>query len=484
MKIKKTLFMMLIAVIATLGITNVNAATISDDGKYTLILTSRGVEDVSIDGKSEKIIKFNVAEGETTVKLSELTKGIEPFNGRTQFAYWESFEGEKANEDIAITDFEWSSDIEGYTNGLTLYAKFSDKALQGTGTYYLTLDPFAGKVNGESIIKLTSKSTEFKTIDLTKYIPEREGFTFNGWELDGKIVTSIDSSYFANRDCITITATYTQNTFNGDGIVLKLNANGGKIDGKETNSYDYIGGNNSGTTMSLLPYIPVRDGYTFNGWNTKKDGSGKNYNYVYWRFWDIDEKTDKEFEKDTKIKEENGYERYKNITLYASWIKNNEVNEIKSDGEVKASIIFDKEISKDYVLDIKKIEVKKELADKNVKYVVDINVLENGQIVNINDVKMKIKVALPEDLKDYKKYEIVYILDNEIKETILATIEDGNIVFETSHLSEYGIVATEKSLNTNVDNPETGDNIIFYIMTSIISIIGIVGFGLYGYKRK
>ena len=485
MNLKKKLFMMLITLIATLGITIVNAATISDDGKYTLILTSNE-EYVSIDGKSEKIIKFNVAEGETTVKLSELIKEIVPFNGKNEFAYWGSFTGEKVSDDIAITDFKWSSDLGGvsYTNSLTLYAIFSEKPLQGTGTYYLTLDSFAGKVNGESIIKLTSKSTEFKTVDLKKYIPEREGFTFNGWELDGKIVTSIDSSYFANRDCITVTATYTQNTFNGDGIVLKLNANGGKIDGKETNSYDYIGGNNSGTTMSLLPYIPVRDGYTFNGWNTKKDGSGKNYNYVYWRFWDIDEKTDKEFEKDTKIKEENGYERYKNITLYASWIKNNEVNEIKSYGEVKASIIFDKEISKDYVLDIKKIEVKKELADKNVKYVVDINVLENGQIVNINDVKMKIKVALPEDLKDYKKYEIVYILDKEIKETIPATIEDGNIVFETSHLSEYGIVATEKSLNTNVDNPETGDNIIFYIMTSIISIIGIVGFGLYGYKIK
>ena len=485
MNLKKKLFMMLITLIATLGITIVNAATISDDGKYTLILTSNE-EYVSIDGKSEKIIKFNVAEGETTVKLSELIKEIVPFNGKNEFAYWGSFTGEKVSDDIAITDFKWSSDLGGvsYTNSLTLYAIFSEKPLQGTGTYYLTLDSFAGKVNGESIIKLTSKSTEFKTVDLKKYIPEREGFTFNGWELDGKIVTSIDSSYFANRDCITVTATYTQNTFNGNGIVLKLNANGGKIDGKETNSYDYIGGNNSGTTMSLLPYIPVKNGYTFNGWNTKKDGSGKNYNYVYWRFWDIDEKTDKEFEKDTKIREENGYERYKNITLYAFWIKNNEVNEIKSDGEVKASIIFDKEISKDYVLDIKKIEVKKELADKNVKYVVDINVLENGQIVNINDVKMKIKVALPEDLKDYKKYEIVYILDNEIKETIPATIEDGNIVFETSNLSEYGIVATEKSLNTNVDNPETGDNIIFYIMTSIISIIGIVGFGLYGYKIK
>lgn len=72
--------------------------------------------------------------------------------------------------------------------------------------------------------------------------------------------------------------------------------------------------------MSLLPYIPVREGYTFNGWNTKSDGSGKNYKYVYWRIWDKDEQTDKEFDKDTLITE-GGYERYKNVTLYASWTK-------------------------------------------------------------------------------------------------------------------------------------------------------------------
>ena len=467
---KKTLFMMLIAVIATLGITTVNAATISDDGKYTLILTSTA-ENASIDGKEQKVIRFNVVEEETTVKLSELTKGIVPFNGKNEFAYWGSFIGEKVSDDIAITDFKWSGDIEGkpYTNGLTLYAKFSDKLLQGTGTYYLTLDSFAGKVNGQSIMKLTSKSTEFKTVDLTKYIPVREGFTFNGWELDGKIVTSIDSSYFANRDCIEVTATYTQDTFNGDGIVLKLNANGGKIEGKETNSYDYIGGSNSGTTMSLLPYIPVREGYTFNGWNTKKDGSGENYNYVYWRFWDINEETDKEFDKDTKIKEENGYERYKNITLYATWIKN---NEIKSDGDINVSITFDKKFDNEYVLDIKKVEIKKELSDKNVKYLVDINILENGEVVKINDTKMQIKIALPEELKGYKKYEIVYILNNEIKETIPATVEDGYIVFETTHLSEYGIVAAEKI--KDIENPKTGDNIGVYLITSLIAVIGLL----------
>lgn len=42
------------------------------------------------------------------------------------------------------------------------------------------------------------------------------------------------------------------------------------IEGKESHICNYVGGANSGTSMSLLPYTPVRDGYTFNGWNTKK----------------------------------------------------------------------------------------------------------------------------------------------------------------------------------------------------------------------
>ena len=144
--------------------------------------------------------------------------------------------------------------------------------------------------------------------------------------------------------------------------------------------------------------------------------------------------------------------------------------EITNDGKVKASILFDKEISNAYVLDTKNIEVKKELADKNVKYVVDINVLENGEVVKISDTKMKIRIVLPEDLKGYKKYEVVYIKDNQIQETIPATIEDGYIVFETTHLSHYGIVATENE--TGIKNPKTNDDILVYIVISILSIIG------------
>lgn len=490
MKTKKCLIFLAIILVSIclLSFSNkVNAVTISDDGKYTLILTSNE-ENFSIGGESQKLVRFDVAEGETTVKLSELTKGMVPFNGRTEFSYWGSFTGEKANKEIAITDFSWSGNIggEAYTNGLTLYAKFSDKVLQGTGTYYLTLDAFAGKVNGQSIVNLTSKSTEFKTVDLTKYTPVREGYTFKGWDLNGKIVTSIDSSYFANGDCITVTATYTQDTFKGDGIVLILNANGGTIDGKASNKYDYLGGGNSGTAMSLLPYIPVREGYTFNGWNSKNDGSGKNYKYMYWRLWDKEGAT--EFEKDTLIKEESGYERYKNITLYASWTKNagttETVKEIESTGETKANIEFANEVSKNYKLDIQKVEVKTELANKNVKFIADINVLDGENIVKINNTKMKIRIALPEELKGYNKYEVVYILNGEIKETLPATVEEGYLVFETTHLSEYGVIAqnvengggqTNTSNNEEkINNPKTGDNIGAVIALFTIATIGLV----------
>ena len=494
MKLKKSLiFLTIILSVTCLFILSnrVNAATISDDGKYSLVLTANEDEGC-FDGEYSKLVRFNIAEGETTVKLSELTKGIIPFNGKTEFLHWEMAENTKASEELEIANFTGSGNFYTstgeevtYTNGLRLNAKFSDKELKNSGKYYVSMDAFGGTINGKAKLTLESKAEEFKTIDLTKYTPVRKGYTFKGWDLDGEIVTSINSSAFTKGDVINLTATYTQDTFAGDDRVLILNANGGTIDGKESNKYDYLGGGNSGTAMSLLPYIPVREGYTFNGWNSKKDGSGKNFKYIYWRRWDKDDKDD--LNRDTVIKNALGAEYYQNVTLYASWTKTSgepeqpvkeTVKEIQSTGKTKAKIEFAKEVSKDYKLDIKPVEVKKDLTSKNVKYVVDINVLENGQIVKISDTKMKIRIALPEDLKGFGKYEVVYISNDEIKETIPATVEDGYIVFETSHLSQYGIVATnveEKTEQTKneTNNPKTGDNIILYVAIAGVSLAGL-----------
>ena len=329
----KTIFLMLLAAMLSFScIMPAVAATIGNDGKYTLILSSP--TDGKIDGHYAKVIRFNVAEGETTVGLSELTAGVVPFNGRTQFAYWAtSMSGDtKVAENLPLSDFNSNGDIwidnderAEYTNGLTIYATFSDEPLKGTGTYYLTLDGFGGDINGNKEITITSSSSEYQTVDLTEYIPVRDGYTFVGWDLDGEYVTSVSADCFKEKDAVTVLATYTKNTFDNDGLVLTLNANGGTLNGKESDTYDYVGGRDSGASMSLLPYIPVREGYTFNGWNTKSDGSGKNHKYIYWRSWDISEENDKNCDQDTVITEDSGYKRYKNVTLYATWTENSHI---------------------------------------------------------------------------------------------------------------------------------------------------------------
>ena len=264
--------------------------------------------------------------------------------------------------------------------------------------------------------------------------------------------------------------------------------------------------------MSLLPYTPVRAGYKFVGWNTKKDGSGKNYTYIYWRVWDKDRDTD--FEKDTIIKNALGAEYYQNVTLYAKWDKiggeEETVKKVESSSKTKGSIEFEEGVDKNYRLEIQKVEIKQELANTDVKFVADINLLYENEIIKIDNTKMKIKIALPDELKGYNKYEVVYILNNKIKETIPATVENGYIVFETTHLSEYGIIAknveqenntestdtpkdNEQKENTNstnniskkeTSNPKTGDNIITNIILFVGAIIAIVSLAIVNKNRK
>ena len=222
----------------------------------------------------------------------------------------------------------------------------------------------------------------------------------------------------------------------------------------------------SGKEYQYILYFKAKEGYTFTR-DTKLKINGKYYNYRV-----------SDWEEETNVDEfQTTWRMYPDLTITPTSVEQptkDSVKEIKSSSTIKGSIIFEKEVSKNYTLDIKQIEVNNNLSNKNVKYIVDINVLENGQVVKISDTKMKIKISLPENLKGYKEYKVVYITNDEIKETIPATIEDEYLVFETSHLSHYGIVATEKTSNTNVANPKTSDNIIIYFIISSVSLTSLI----------
>lgn len=106
---------------------------------------------------------------------------------------------------------------------------------------------------------------------------------------------------------------------------------------------------------------------------------------------------------------------------------------------------------------------------------------------------MKIKIALPDDLKGFDSYEVVYLLRGKIRDRLPATVEDGYLVFETTHLSEYGIIAKnvenggsgddvgkteDETKSTEVEenaksNPKTGDDVLVFAGVGFVSLVGL-----------
>ncbi len=515
-KFKLLLFIAMMFSLPLVFLNKASAIEIKDDGQYALIMVPSS-EGATIEGLPSKVVKFNFGEKEDTVSSAELIKETVAFNGKTKFSKWTMDESGK--QDVGETfkkgDFNIESGKMGdvsYTNGLRIYAQFSNEGLKGK--YYLRLDPFGGQIKGSNaILTMESNIDEFKTVDLSTYKAEREGCTFCGWDYNGALISSIDKNCFSESDfVVTVSAVYKSDTFCGldkDGNkqgtseksrVLTLNANGGTIDGEDSKQCDYLPGyEDPDSCMKIFQYVPERAGYKFEGWNSKKDGSGNDCKYINQRDWANDKEYDIEKLPDSDY---NGY-----LTLYARWTKlsdtttEEDVKDVStgSDSEVKGSIQFEQGISQDCKLDVKRVEVSEELANKNVKFMLDINLLDgNSQIFKIDDNKMKIKIEVPEDLRGYQYYKVAYIENGEIKEILPAVIdEDGYVIFETTHLSQYGIIATngsdeiqsgeglegdsdgeledtpEDELKQLIDNPTTGDGITFAAILLAVSSMGM-----------
>ena len=419
-------------------------------------------------------VKFNYNAGDKPESYT-MRSGDTAYYYDIEYEYWEEMENNETGELIPVKF--WYSD-EDKNNALAQDKKITTFGEHKTYMYTLSLKARDGYtfadntevyVNGEKVKTINvglDKKIMFvpaiKTIKPTKaaqkqYISEVE---INNATVSFKVG---DKPIFTGKVSEDAPYVYRAEFWETDGGNKGHNSSSMWNDNNPDKLFNTF---ENGKTYTYGIYFVSYDykGYFFTR-DTKLKINGKYYNY-----------RELDWESHPNVNEFSTMWITTNLTMKPTSIKptQNTIKEINSKGTVKASIIFDKEIDKDYVLDTKKVEVNKNLSDNNVKYIVDINVLENGQVVKISDTKMKIKIALPEDLKGYKKYEIVYILNGEIKETIPATIEDGYIVFETSHLSQYGIVVTEEKSNTSIENPKTNDNVISYFIISIMSLTSLI----------
>ncbi len=134
-------------------------------------------------------------------------------------------------------------------------------------TYTIQLDSKGGSC-GESS-KTVTYDSEYS---LPK--PNREGYTFNGWKIDGKMITTPSGNSIVDWSIahdITATAVWTVNQYN---ITVQADSsNGGMVANSGTNSYDY------GTTQTVT--AETKNGYVFIGWYQGENKVCDSLKFIY-----------------------------------------------------------------------------------------------------------------------------------------------------------------------------------------------------------
>ncbi len=194
-----------------------------------------------------------------------------------------------------------------------------------------------------------------------------------------------------------------------------------KTEKKYKITFDSNGGTNVSkqevSSVATKPKEPTKEGYVFIEWTL----DGKSYDFS------------------TKVT--------KDITLKAKW-------------EYVPNVTYK---SNEKIKDLKLISL------------YDISLLKSQEVVPVEDGKFTISLAIDESLRNFKNYKVIYLNeDGNIEEVIDAKLVDGKVVFTTTHLSTYGVIAYNDVVNqggSTIKNPQTGDKTIYYITTGIISAV-------------
>ncbi len=175
-------------------------------------------------------------------------------------------------------------------------------------------------------------------------------------------------------------------------------------------------------------------------------------------------------------------------------------DETKTLKSEKVILVSEKKINAKYKLDVEEKTHEKEkyedqIEDYQILSLYDVNVYNGKKLVTMKNGHYTIKIKLDEN-DNYQNHKIIYVdNDGKVAEYIDGVIEDGYIVFETSHLSQYGVIAEEVNdaivIEPKISKKEVATKVfklsvlgIYLIVASLIITIVIIKSGLIKRKRK
>lgn len=156
-------------------------------------------------------------------------------------------------------------------------------------------------------------------------------------------------------------------------------------------------------------------------------------------------------------------------------------NQLETDNVI---LISDKKVNTKYELkeenltDCEVATKVSESIEKDLVSLYDVTVYNGKKQVSMKNGQYTIKIKLENNVDKYENYQIIYVNDNgEIEEYIDGHIEGEYIVFNTSHLSQYGVIASpvvKEQMVTRVEISETNPVIanIFKISILVIFTLG------------
>ncbi len=156
-------------------------------------------------------------------------------------------------------------------------------------------------------------------------------------------------------------------------------------------------------------------------------------------------------------------------------------NQLETDNVI---LISDKKVNTKYELkeeNLTEHEVASKVSesiDKDLVSLYDVTVYNGKKQVPMKNGKYTMKIKLDNNIDKYENYQIIYVNDNgEIEEYIDGHIEGEYIVFNTSHLSQYGVIASPvvkeqvvSTVEVNSINPMISN--IFKISILVIFTLG------------